>query len=92
MKLNLKKIEVPNIEGKKQEIKLDYKGLANHIYNTTGDIGELELARELYKNGELELDSDKAQILKSYVEKYYIAVVKEVLIPILDKIINNQTK
>ena len=60
MKLELKKIEVTNIEGEKEVLDFGYKGLANYIFKKTMDIGELEMARELYKEGELEVDRETA--------------------------------
>ena len=90
MKLKLKEIEVTKIDGSKQKLKLDYKGLANYIFNQTKDLGELELARELYKEGELEVDRETAIALKKYIGECFNAVVQEALFPILDKIINEE--
>lgn len=67
MNLELKQIEITGVDGKKEKLDFDYKGLANFIFNNTKDIGELELARELYKSGEIELDKEKATALKSYI-------------------------
>ena len=86
--MNLKEIEVIGIDGKKQKLEFDYKGLANYIFNKTKDIGELELARELYKKGEIEVDKEKAIALKAYIDEAFGAVVKESLFPKLDAIIN----
>lgn len=58
MKLKLQEINVTKIDGSKQKLELDYKGLANYIFSKTQDIGELELARELYKKGEVEVDKE----------------------------------
>ena len=62
--------------------------MANFILNKTKDIGELELARELYKSGEIELDKEKAMALKAYIGEAFGAVVQESLYPELDEIIN----
>ena len=88
MKLKLKEIEVTKIDGSKQKLELDYKGLANYIFNQTKDLGELELARELYKEGELEVDRETAIALKKYIGEAFNAIVKEALFPVLDNIIN----
>lgn len=88
MKLEFKKLKFKGIDGVDTEADFDYKGLANHIFNNTQDLGELELARELYKNGELELDKESAVILKNYIGQVFKAVVHEALYPVLDKIIN----
>ena len=86
--MNLKEIEIKGIDRICQTIKFDYKGLANYIFNNTKDIGELELARELYKKGYIELDKEKAMALKAYIGEAFGAVVQESLYPELDKIIN----
>mgnify|MGYP001283792707 FL=1 len=86
--MNLKEIEVRDIDGKKYKLEFDYKGLANYIFEKTKDIGELELARELYKKGEIEVDKEKAIALKAYIDEAFVAVVKESLFPKLDQIIN----
>ena len=88
MIVDLKEIYVKSITGEKEIIELDYKGLANFIFTKTQDVGELEMAREIYKNGELELDKESAVILKNYIGQVFKAVVHEALYPILDKIIN----
>ena len=54
MKIDFRKIELTDLEGNKSTIDVSQK-FANAIYQNTGDIGELELAREMYKNGEVEL-------------------------------------
>ena len=69
MKLKLQEINVTKIDGSKQKLALDYKGLANYIFNQTKDLGELELARELYKEGELEVDREIAIASKGYVAR-----------------------
>lgn len=86
--MNLKEIEITGIDGKCQTIKFDYKGLANYIFSKTQDIGELELARELYKTGKVELDKEKAMALKNYIGEAFGAVVQEAIYPELNKIIN----
>jgi hypothetical protein len=48
-KIDFRKIEVKNIEGKKSALDLS-KELGNAIYQKTADLGELELARKIVKN------------------------------------------
>ena len=64
MKLDLKEIEVTKIDGSKQKLKLDYKWLANGMLSETQDVGELELARELYKKERLKWTKKKQQLWK----------------------------
>ncbi|NLZ87402.1 MAG: hypothetical protein GX912_10515 [Gammaproteobacteria bacterium] len=87
MKIDFRKILVKDIEGNESTFDIS-KELGNDIYNKTADIGELELARELYLKGEIELDAIKVEILKKYIDEGYKAFVKEALNPILDKVIN----
>lgn len=87
--MEFKKIKIKDIEGKDVEIEFDYKGLANYIFSKTADIGELELARELYKNGKIDVDKDIAHKLKEYIKSAFGPLVQESIIPTLDKIINN---
>lgn len=83
--MNLKKITITGIDGVAKELDFEYKGLANYIFNKTKDIGELEVARELYKTGKVELNKENAQLLKTYIKECFGAVVQEALFPILNK-------
>lgn len=79
-----------DIEGIETEINLDYQGLANYIFNQTKDLGELELARNLYKKGVIEIDSNSAEALKTYIHEAFNASVHEAIFPKLDNIINSK--
>lgn len=89
MKIDFRKIELKDVEGNSFEMDVS-RELGNSIYRDTTDIGELELAREIYLKGEVEVDSAKAAVLRRYVERGYKAFVKEAVIPVLDRIINVQ--
>lgn len=88
-KVNLQKVTVELIDDSKQEVEFDYKGLANYVFGNTRDIGELELARALYKTGEVELDAKTAAALKGYVQDAFVPVIQEAVNKILDEIINS---
>lgn len=90
MKIDLRKITMKDIEGIETEINLDYQGLANYIFNQTKDLGELELARNLYKKGVIEIDSNSAEALKTYIHEAFNASVHEAIFPKLDSIINSK--
>ena len=60
MKIDFRKIEIKDINGNVSVIDLS-KELGNLIYKNTPDLGELEFAQELYKNGEVEVDESKAE-------------------------------
>lgn len=87
MKIDFRKIETFDIEGNKSTRDIS-KELGNAIYNNTGDIGELELAREIYKQGEIEVDAENAHIIEKYVNETFLAFVKEAIHPVLEDIIN----
>ena len=87
MKFDFRKIEVKNIEGKKSTLDLS-KELGNAIYQKTADLGELELARSIYKDGEIEVDAGQAAILNRYIREGFLAFVQESVCPVLDEIIN----
>lgn len=64
------------------------KELGNAIYGKTADIGELELAREIYKNGEVNVDATNGAIIMKYVCEGFLAFVQEAVCPLLKDIIN----
>lgn len=37
--MNFKKLKIKGIDGVDKELDFDYKGLANHIFNNTQDLG-----------------------------------------------------
>ena len=54
MKIDFRKIQVKDIEGNNSTVDIA-KMLGNAIYQKTADLGELELAQQIYKNGEVEV-------------------------------------
>ncbi len=86
-KIDFRKIEVKNIEGKESTLDLS-KELGNQIYRKTADLGELELARNIYKDGEIEVDASQAAILDRYIREGFLAFVQESVCPLFDEIIN----
>lgn len=91
MKVNFSKVEVKDVEGNKSTVDIA-KELGNQIYKKTADLGELETAREIYKNGVIEVDTEKAAMLSRYVREGFLAFVQESICPVLEGIINNQNK
>lgn len=73
MKIDFRKIEVTDIEGNKSTIDVSQK-FANVVYQTTGDIGELEIARKIYLNGVVDLTPEQAESLKKYAELFVRAI------------------
>jgi hypothetical protein len=82
-------MNVKDIEGKTAPYDAS-KEVGNVIFQNTRDLGELELARDIYQKGEVDLTKEQAQIVKNYVEPNFKAWGKEAIIPALDVIINNK--
>ena len=75
MKIDFREIQVKDIEGNNSTVDIA-KMLGNAIYQRTADLGELELAQNIYKNGEVELSTDQAERIKEYVRTNFVAVVQ----------------
>ena len=89
MKVNFAKIMVKDIERKTSPRDFS-KEIGNTIFSTTKDIGELDLARDIYHKGEVDLSKEQAQLVKGYVEQNFLAWAKEAILPSLDIVINNK--
>lgn len=75
MKIDFRNIQVKDIEGNNSTVDIA-KMLGNAIYQRTADLGELELAQQIYKNGEVELSTNQAERIKEYVRTNFVAVVQ----------------
>lgn len=75
MKIDFRNIQVKDIEGNNSTVDIA-KMLGNTIYQKTADLGELELAQQIYKNGEVELSTNQAERIKEYVKTNFVAVVQ----------------
>lgn len=75
MKIDFRKIQVKDIEGNNSVLDIS-KALGNSIYQSTADLGELELAQNIYKNGEVELSPEQSEIIKRYVCNGFVAFVQ----------------
>lgn len=89
MKIDFRKIQTKGIDNKIIPRDLSQE-LGNAIFQRTTDIGELDLARDIYHKGEIEVGKKEAAMLKKYVEQYFLAFVKEVLLPVLNKILSDE--
>ncbi|WP_196213008.1 hypothetical protein [Bacteroides cellulosilyticus] len=87
MKIDFRNIKVKDIEGNNSTLDVS-KELGNAIYGKTADIGELELARDIYKNGEIDVEATTAAIIVKYVREGFLAFVQEAVCPLLENIIN----
>ncbi|RDT80694.1 hypothetical protein [Bacteroides ovatus] len=75
MKIDFRNIQVKDIEGNNSTVDIA-KMLGNAIYQKTADLGELELAQQIYKNGEVELSTEQAERIKEFVRTNFVAVVQ----------------
>lgn len=89
MKIDFREIETTDIEGNKSTFDVS-KELGNTIYKNTPDLGELDFAQTLYREGEIEVDESKAEIIRKYMETgQFLAFIKKSVYEKLDSI-NNQ--
>lgn len=82
-KVDFNNIEVETLNGEKKVFKIAEE-LGNAIFAKTQDLGELELAREIYKNGEVEVTEQQAQMLNDYIKKVFLAFIQVSICPILE--------
>lgn len=75
MKIDFRQIQVKDIEGNIVPFDIS-KILGNTIYQKTADLGELELAQNIYKYGEVDLSPEQAERIKEYVKTNFVAVVQ----------------
>ena len=75
-KLNFKAVPTRDIEGNLEPRDIS-KELGNFIYRETSDLGELDLAQRIYKDGEVEVNDDEIEIIKKYIDNAYKAFVKK---------------
>lgn len=80
--ISFREMIIADLEGK--ELKYDIsKSFANHIYQTTGDLGMLDVAQTIYKTGEIELTEHVKTELAGIVSTPqfpFLAVIKKRLI------------
>lgn len=91
MEIDFRKIEIENLDGSKESFDIS-KELGNAIFRKTQDLGELELAKHIYRKGAVDLTQEQAQVVRNYVEDTFLAFVKEAVLPKLDDIINPKTE
>jgi len=85
MKIDFRNIQVKDIEGNNSTIDIS-KILGNVIYQKTTDLGELDLAQNIYKNGEIEVSREQAECIRKYVSTNFVAYVQLTINELLSKI------
>ncbi len=68
-KIDFRKIRIKDVEG--NDIPADIsKQLGNQMYMQGQNIEECELGRDIYHNGEVELDEQQAKTVERFVSSY----------------------
>lgn len=75
-KLNFRAVPTRDIEGNLEPRDIS-KELGNYIYRETSDLGELDLAQRIYKDGEVEANESEIEIIRKYIDSGYKAFVKK---------------
>ena len=84
MKVDFRKLEIKDLEGNVVAFDAS-KQLANFIYMETQDLGDLILAQDIYKNGEVELEDGQINKIKGWLRTNFKAFVQKAF----DDYINN---
>lgn len=88
MRIDFRKIEAAaSIEGEPEIFDVS-KNLGNEIYRNTPDLGELNFAQELYKDGEVEITEERAAIVRKYISDNFYAFIQVAVNKKLDEVIN----
>lgn len=69
-KADFRKVEIENINGEKEVVDLS-KILGNGLYARAQTLEVVELARNIWKNGEVELSDEEVNILKEQVPQIF---------------------
>lgn len=86
MKINLTNIEVKNLDGEVRAFDIS-KNFANYIYQRTVDLGMLDVAQEIYKKGEVEINEDQQKEIVTLInlpECPFIAMIKRQLLNLME--------
>lgn len=68
MKIDFRKIPVLQIDGTKELVDLS-KPVGNLIFDQTGDISEMDLAKKIYYDGEVDLSSEQLDSIQSIISQ-----------------------
>lgn len=86
---DFKQVTYQDIEGNECLVDIA-KQLGNHIFSKTTDIGELDLAREIYHKGVVELTKEQAEAINDYARTSFVAFVHVPLCKQLNDLFNNE--
>lgn len=86
MKIDFRKIPVLKIDGAKEPTDLS-KPVGNLIFDQTGDIGEMDLAKKIYYDGEVDLSPEQVESIRSIISQTNIkAYLKVSLLDFLNSL------
>lgn len=88
-KIDFRQVEVITLDGEKKVVDIS-KPLGNHIFNETGDLGEFELAKEIYDKGEVEIEEHHVEVLNGYIRRYFKAFIQAAICPVLENLFTNK--
>lgn len=91
MKVDFRNLPVRDIEGNLCPRDIA-KEMGNMIYNETADLGELDLAQRIYREGCVDLTDEETQTVRRYVEKNYKAFVKRAFDEAVDEARQNSSE
>lgn len=69
MKIDFRKIELTDLEGNRSTIDVS-KAFGNAIFQHTGDLGEFNLAQDIFRKGEVDISPEQAESLKKYTQLF----------------------
>ena len=82
LKINFSNIASKDLDGKDMNFNIS-KSLGNHIYKTTGELGELDLAMRIYKGGVVELSEQEKSVIERVMQGPqcpFVAFVKKAVL------------
>lgn len=89
MKVNFANIKVTDIDGTEETVDIS-KELGKTLYRTAIRKEGLDIAKELYENGEIEVDAFTATALKQLISTNFLAIIQSAIIPTLEDIIASE--
>lgn len=88
MKIDFRKIAVKGVDGKAINVDLS-KTLGDQMYRTALSESDMKFGKEIYDNGEVDLNKPRAETVKKYVSSGgFYAFIRAGINPILNKIID----
>ena len=90
MKIDFRKLKVENVDGTEIEVDIS-KDLGKSMYLGAFAEEEMNLGKDIYKTGEVELNRVRAAAVKKTADKIFNAFVRVALDVVLKDIISNDS-